>query len=59
MGRIRLFASWPPIPAHLQIIHVIGFPLRKHLAHPWAARGTNELRLWDQTMVVASCSATS
>jgi hypothetical protein len=32
-------ASWPPVPAHLQIIHVMGFPLRKHLAHPWAARG--------------------
>jgi hypothetical protein len=32
-------ANWPPLPAHLQIIHVIGFPLRKHLAHPWAVRG--------------------
>jgi hypothetical protein len=32
-------ANWPPLPAHLQIIHVVGFPLRKHLAYPWASRG--------------------
>jgi hypothetical protein len=32
-------ANWPVLPAHLQVIHVLGFPLRKHLAHPWAARG--------------------
>lgn len=32
-------ANWPPLPAHLQVIHVVGFPLRKHLAHPWAMRG--------------------
>lgn len=31
--------KWPTIPPHLQIVHVIGFPLRRHLAHPWAARG--------------------
>jgi hypothetical protein len=32
-------ATWPPLPPHLQIIHVVGFPLRNHLAHPWATRG--------------------
>jgi hypothetical protein len=32
-------ANWPVLPSHLQVIHVVGFPLRKHLAHPWAARG--------------------
>jgi hypothetical protein len=32
-------ANWPALPAHLQITHVVGFPLRKHLAHPWAAQG--------------------
>jgi hypothetical protein len=30
---------WPMTPPHLQIVHVVGFPLRRHLAHPWAARG--------------------
>jgi len=31
-------ALWPPLPPHLRIIHVIAFPLQRHLAHPWAAR---------------------
>jgi len=31
--------NWPTLPQHLQIVHVVGFPLRRHLAHPWAARG--------------------
>jgi hypothetical protein len=30
--------TWPAMPARLRVIHVIGFPLRRHLAHPWAAR---------------------
>jgi len=29
--------GWPEVPVPL--IHVIGFPLRKHLTHPWAFRG--------------------
>ena len=32
-------ANWPQLPAHLKIIHVVGFPLRRHLTHRWAARG--------------------
>lgn len=32
-------AVWPALPSHLRIIHVVGFPLRRHLAHRWAARG--------------------
>lgn len=32
-------AVWPSLPARLRIIHVVGFPLRRHLAHRWAARG--------------------
>jgi hypothetical protein len=32
-------AVWPSLPSHLRIIHVVGFPLRRHLAHRWAARG--------------------
>jgi hypothetical protein len=36
-------AVWPPLPLSLRIIHVVGFPLRRHLAHPWAARGYERL----------------
>ncbi len=32
-------AIWPSLPQHLQVIHVVGFPLRRHMAHPWAGRG--------------------
>jgi hypothetical protein len=31
-------ATWPSIPAHLRVFHVLGFPLHRHLAHPWATR---------------------
>ena len=31
-------ATWPSLPRHLRVIHVVSFPLRRHLAHPWAAR---------------------
>ena len=31
-------AVWPVLPPHLRVIHVVSFPLRRHLAHPWAAR---------------------
>ena len=30
--------SWPSMPAHLRVIHILSFPLRRHLAHSWAAR---------------------
>jgi hypothetical protein len=29
---------WPVLPAHLRVVHVCGFPLRRHLAHPWSSR---------------------
>jgi hypothetical protein len=32
-------ANWPRLPRHLRIVHVIAFPLRRHLAHEWAERG--------------------
>ncbi len=32
-------SPWPALPEHLRVVHVFGFPLRHHLAHPWAARG--------------------
>lgn len=31
------------VPPHLRAIHVLGFPLRRHLAHPWAHRGYERL----------------
>ena len=30
--------NWPAVPSHLRIIHVVAFPLCRHLAHPWAKR---------------------
>lgn len=29
---------WPDLPPDLQVVHVLGFPLRRHLAHRWAPR---------------------
>lgn len=29
----------PSLPPHLRAIHVVGFPCRRHLRHPWAGRG--------------------
>lgn len=36
-------AVWPSIPAHLRIVHIVSFPLRRHLAHPWAGRAYERL----------------
>ena len=36
-------SDWPAIPPRLRIVHVFGFPLRRHLAHPWATRGYERL----------------
>jgi hypothetical protein len=30
--------TWPSVSPHLRVIHILSFPLRRHLAHPWAAR---------------------
>jgi hypothetical protein len=38
-----LLAEWPSLPPHLRIIHVLGFPLRRHLAHPFAPRAYERL----------------
>ncbi len=32
-------SGWPTVPRHLRIVHVHGYPLQRHLAHPWATRG--------------------
>ena len=36
-------SAWPALPAHLDVVHVCGFPLRRHLAHPWAPRAYERL----------------
>ncbi|MBI3823092.1 MAG: hypothetical protein HY289_10495 [Planctomycetes bacterium] len=36
-------SAWP---AHLRVIHVVGFPLRRHLSNPWAVRAHNRLEPW-------------
>ena len=36
-------SSWPALPAHLTVVHVCAFPLRRHLAHPWATRAYERL----------------
>ncbi len=35
--------AWPALPAHLRSVRVCGFPIRRHLAHPWATRGYRRL----------------
>ena len=39
----RLLTEWPSLPPHLRIIHVLGFPLRRHLAHPFTPRAYERL----------------
>lgn len=36
--------SWPTLPPHLRICHVLSFPLRRHLAHAWAPRAYNRIK---------------
>lgn len=35
--------SWPAPPPRLKLIHVVGFPLRRHLTHPWAPRAYDRI----------------
>ncbi len=35
--------DWPPMPSGLRVIHVIGFPLRRHLTNAWARRAYERL----------------
>ncbi|HEU0038999.1 MAG TPA: hypothetical protein VFR76_06975, partial [Verrucomicrobiae bacterium] len=34
---------WPELPPHLRVIHIVGFPLRRHLSHPFAPRAYERL----------------
>jgi hypothetical protein len=36
-------ATWP---RHLRIVHLIGFPMRRHLHNPWAERAHRRLEPW-------------
>ncbi len=36
-------AAWPAVPPTLRIVHVVGFPLERDLAHPWAPRAYERL----------------
>jgi hypothetical protein len=42
-GANSALTAWPTLPAHLRIVHICGFPLRRHLAHAWAPRGYERL----------------
>lgn len=35
--------AWPAVPSTLHIVHVVGFPLERDLAHPWAPRAYKRL----------------
>lgn len=35
--------TWPVLPTHLSVIHVCGFPLRRHISHPWGKRAYDRL----------------
>ena len=35
--------AWPAVPPTLHIVHVVGFPLERDLAHPWAPRAYKRL----------------
>jgi hypothetical protein len=35
--------GWPTLPPHLRALHIVGFPLTRHLSHPWARRAYDRL----------------
>lgn len=35
--------AWPAVPSSLRIVHVVGFPRERDLAHPWAPRAYRRL----------------
>lgn len=37
-------ASWPTLPPHLRICHVVSFSLQRHLAHRWAPRAYERIK---------------
>jgi hypothetical protein len=39
----NVLLQWPELPPQLQLVHVVGFPTRRHLQHPWAFRGYDRL----------------
>jgi hypothetical protein len=45
LGRVEgnPLLRWPALPLKLRLVHVIAFPTRRHLRHPWAFRGYERL----------------
>ena len=42
-GAAAPLSFWPPLPTALKLVHVLAFPLRRHLRHPWAGRAYERL----------------
>lgn len=42
-GPDALLSAWPALPPHMRVVHMCAFPLRRHLAHPWAPRAYERL----------------
>lgn len=42
-GEESSITDWPPLPKSLRLIHVLAFPLRRHLRHRWAFRAYKRL----------------
>jgi hypothetical protein len=37
-------STWPILPQHMNVVHIYGFPTKRHLAHPWAPKQYERLR---------------
>ena len=42
-GEEGFLTGWPPLPKTLRLVHVLAFPLRRHLRHRWAFRAYKRL----------------
>ncbi|MDB6124407.1 MAG: hypothetical protein JWQ71_3400 [Pedosphaera sp.] len=42
-GEDAPLTSWPALPAGMRLVHVYGFPMRRHLCHQWATRAYERL----------------
>ncbi len=42
-GEEGSITEWPPLPKSLRLVHVLAFPLRRHLRHRWAFRAYRRL----------------
>jgi hypothetical protein len=42
-GEDAPLTSWPSLPAGMRLVHVYGFPMKRHLRHQWASRAYERL----------------